>query len=74
MPFSFPPKKFGAGQTRDVVARAPSVYLSWLSVTASTTARTTTTRIQNAVVRIYYYVTKSLQCGTTTTITTHYST
>ena len=60
--FSFPPKTIGAGQTRDVVARAPSVYLSWLSVTASTTARTTTTRIQNVAVRVYYFVNKRLPC------------
>ena len=60
--FSFPPKTIGAGQTRDVAVRAPNVSPSWLSVTASTTARTTTTRIQNDAVRIYYFVNKRLQC------------
>ena len=61
-PFSFPPKTIGAGQTSDVAARAPNVSQSWLSVTASTTARTTTTRIQNAAVRVYYFVNKRLPC------------
>ena len=40
-----------ARQIDDVAAKAPSVSLSWLSVTASTTAITTTTRIQNDEVR-----------------------
>ena len=46
-----PLQTMSAHRTGDVAAKAPSVSLCWLSVTASTTARTTTTRIQNAAVR-----------------------
>ena len=45
-----------ARQTGDVAVKVPNVSQCWLSVTASTTARTTTTRIQNAAVR-------RLSCG-----------